>query len=89
MGDDLTKANGLYACDPSTWQKQVDFSLDHAKKRGWGNWMRAKAAGVGPFDGINMASGNAAAQQPSSPQASGTPWKNYSKYIMPVVSVFD
>lgn len=73
MGDDFTKATGLDARDPSTWQKQVDFSLDHAKSRGWGNWMGAKAAGVGPFDGINMASGNTAAQQPSPPQAPGTP----------------
>ncbi|MDH7790737.1 hypothetical protein [Ochrobactrum sp. AN78] len=73
MGDDFTKATGLDARDPSTWQKQVDFSLDHAKKRGWGNWMGAKAAGVGPWDGINMASGNVAAQPASPPQAPGTP----------------
>lgn len=73
MGDDFTRATRLDARDLSTWQKQVDFSLDHAKKRGWGNWMGAKAAGVGPFDGINMASGNVAAQPASPPQAPGTP----------------
>lgn len=73
MGDDFTKATGLDARDPSTWQKQVDFSLDHAKKHGWGNWMGAKAAGVAPWDGINMASGNVAAQPASPPQAPGTP----------------
>lgn len=73
MGDDFTKATGLDARDPSTWQKQVDFSLDHAKQHGWGAWMGAKAAGVGPWDGINMASGNVAAQPISPPQAPGTP----------------
>ena len=62
MGDDFTKATRLDARDPSTWQKQVDFSLEHAKKRGWGNWMGATTAGVGPWNGINMASGNVAAQ---------------------------
>jgi len=73
LGDEFTRQTGLDAHDPATWQKQVDFSLDYAKNHGWGSWMGAKAAGIGPWDGINMASGNVAAQQPSPPQAPGTP----------------
>lgn len=55
LGDEFTQATGLRANDPSTWKQQVDFSLDHAAKNGWGAWMGAKAAGVGEFDGINGA----------------------------------
>lgn len=55
LGDDFTASTGLDARDPSTWKQQVDFSLDHAAKNGWGAWMGAKAAGVGEFDGINGA----------------------------------
>ena len=38
LGDTFTRRTGLDARDPSTWQQQVDFALDEAKKGGWGPW---------------------------------------------------
>jgi hypothetical protein len=55
LGDEFTRATGLDARDPSTWRQQVDFSLDWAKRHGWGSWMGAKAAGVSDFAGISGA----------------------------------
>jgi hypothetical protein len=52
LGDEFTAATGLDARDPSTWRQQVDFSLDHAKRRGWGAWMGAQAAKIGDWQGI-------------------------------------
>jgi hypothetical protein len=52
LGDEFTKLTGLDARDPSTWKQQVTFSLDHAKKKGWGSWMGAKKAGIADFAGI-------------------------------------
>ena len=52
LGDEFTKATGLDARDPSTWKQQVDFSLDHAKRHGWGAWMGAKNTGIADWQGI-------------------------------------
>lgn len=52
LGDEFTKATGLNARDPSTWQKQVDFALDKAKGGGWGPWHGAQRVGVGDQQGI-------------------------------------
>lgn len=55
LGDEFTQQTGLDARDPSTWKQQIDFGLDYAAQHGWSAWMGAKAAGVGPFDGITGA----------------------------------
>ncbi len=50
LGDEFTKATGLDARDPKTWQSQVDFALDHARSGGWGPWHGWKGnpqAGIG------------------------------------------
>jgi hypothetical protein len=52
LGDEFTRVTGLDARDPSTWKQQVDFSLDHAAKNGWGAWMGAKNTGIGDYEGI-------------------------------------
>ncbi len=52
LGDEFTAATGLSAQDPSTWRQQVDFALQKAAQGGWSPWMGAKAAGVGPWQGI-------------------------------------
>jgi hypothetical protein len=49
LGDTFTKQTGLNARDPGTWKAQVDFSLDEAKKGGWGPWHGWRGA---PFAGI-------------------------------------
>jgi hypothetical protein len=38
LGNEFTRQTGLDARDPSTWKAQVDFSLDQAKRSGWGAW---------------------------------------------------
>lgn len=38
LGDIFTKRTGLDARNPDTWQAQVDFSLDEAKRGGWTPW---------------------------------------------------
>jgi hypothetical protein len=53
LGDEFTAKTGLRADDPTTWRQQIDFSLDHAKKSGWGPWMGAKAAGITGMAGID------------------------------------
>ncbi len=52
LGDEFTKQTGLNARDPSTWQKQIDFSLDQVRKGGWGPWMGAKAEGITGMMGV-------------------------------------
>jgi len=49
LGDKFTRKTGLHASDPSTWQSQVDFSLDEARKGGWGPWHGWRGS---PFAGI-------------------------------------
>jgi hypothetical protein len=50
LGDTFTKRTGLDARNPDTWRQQVDFSLDEAKRGGWGpwhGWKGAPMAGIG------------------------------------------
>jgi hypothetical protein len=58
LGDAFTKTTGLDARDPTTWQDQVRFSLDHAANsgRGWLDWYGAKNTGIGQFEGIGKRS---------------------------------
>lgn len=53
LGDAFTAKTGLDARDPSTWQRQVDFGLDHAKSGGWGPWATTRdKLGISNFTGI-------------------------------------
>lgn len=52
LGNQFMKSTGLDPRDPSTWKQQVDFSLDHAGKNGWGAWYGARNTGIGNMDGI-------------------------------------
>jgi len=58
LGDIFTKRTGLDARNPDTWQAQVDFSLDEAKRGGWTPWHGWKGpadAGIrGKYDGPLM-----------------------------------
>lgn len=57
LGDEFTKATGLDARDPSTWQQQVDFALKNASQNGWGAFHGAANSGIGNWDGIRTAGG--------------------------------
>lgn len=50
LGDKFTRDTGLHASDPSTVDRQIDFSLDYAKKNGWGAWHGWKGL---PYAGIS------------------------------------
>lgn len=55
--------------DPSkNWQGGVDYALDEASRKGWGQWYGAKAAGITGMMGINGAPAGVAA--PSGPMSS-------------------
>lgn len=50
LGNKFQSQTGLDPRDTSTWQKQVDFALDEARKGGWGPWHGWKGmpwAGIG------------------------------------------
>lgn len=67
--------------DPrKNWQGGVDFALDEAKRKGWGQWYGAKAAGITGMMGIGGAPGPASVapgtlpvMASAGPTASGTP----------------
>lgn len=74
LGDEFTKTTGLDARDPSTWKQQIDFSLDHVAKGGWGPWHAAKNIGIQPMQGIGGPQQMAqAAQGGGAPQPQGQP----------------
>ena len=67
LGNNFVQQTGLDPRNLSTWQKQVDFALDHAKGNGWGSWHGAANTGIGNWDGINGSKGGA--QQGFDPSA--------------------
>ncbi|MDR3488819.1 MAG: hypothetical protein P4M05_28440 [Bradyrhizobium sp.] len=52
LGDAFTKATGLDARDPATFQQQIDFALDQVRKSGWGAWSGARNQGITGFTGV-------------------------------------
>ncbi|MBP2442840.1 hypothetical protein [Rhizobium leguminosarum] len=73
LGNEFTNATGLHARDPSTWKQQVDFSLDWARKHGWGPWMGAKAEGITGKMGIGDLPPQQAAQAAPVDPSAGMP----------------
>lgn len=69
MGNQMIRETGLDPRDPKNAHASIDFALDQAKNKGWGQWYGAKAIGVTGKHGIGS---QVAAQQSSAPQASGT-----------------
>jgi len=60
LGNVFQRTTGLDPRDPSTWQENINFALDHASRHGWGSWMGAKAAGIRGFRGIGPRPGERA-----------------------------
>jgi hypothetical protein len=58
LGDTFTQQTGLDARDPATIQAQIDFTLDQAKRSGWGPWHGAARVGVGNYTGIGTYNGD-------------------------------
>lgn len=60
--------------DPSkNWQGGVDFALNEASKKGWGQWYGAKAAGITGMMGINGAPAGAVPAGSVNPSVVGNP----------------
>lgn len=70
MGNQMIRETGLDPRDPRNAQASIDFALDQAKNKGWGQWYGAKAIGVTGKHGIGS---QVASQQSAPSQASGTP----------------
>jgi hypothetical protein len=76
LGDRFKAATGI---DPATdrtaasIQKQIDFALDEAKKKGWGQWYGRKTAGIGVYQGINVDTSKMKIPEVSTPQATQIP----------------
>lgn len=51
-------AAGIDPRKESDWQKGVDFALNEAGKKGWGQWYGAAKVGVGNWDGVRGGKGN-------------------------------
>ncbi|QLB38230.1 putative internal virion protein/injection protein [Sulfitobacter phage phiGT1] len=56
LGNEFMESTGLDPRDAATWDKQIDFALDHASKNGWGAWYGAKNTGIGNMQGIGVGS---------------------------------
>lgn len=70
MGNQMLRETGLDPRDPNNAQAAIDFALDQAKNKGWGQWYGAKAIGVTGKQGVGS---QVASQDAAPPQASGTP----------------
>ncbi len=68
LGNKFQKDTGLDPRDGSTWKQQVDFSLDEARKGGWGPWHGWKGL---PFAGIGRPGSGAAASASAGSSESG------------------
>ncbi|MDH7785082.1 ribosomal protein S20 [Ochrobactrum sp. 19YEA23] len=57
LGNRFEAETGLRASDPANLFKTIDYALDEASKKGWGQWYGAKAVGIGNWDGIGRQAG--------------------------------
>jgi hypothetical protein len=48
-------AAGIDPRDPNQWRGGVDYALNEAAQKGWGQWYGSKAVGIAPFQGIGGA----------------------------------
>jgi hypothetical protein len=77
MGNQFMRTTGLDPRDPSNGGAMIDFALDQAASKGWGQWYGAAKSGIGPRDGIGGearalgSSGTVAAAPPA--RANSTP----------------
>jgi hypothetical protein len=54
VGSRFTEATGLHASDPRAWKAGIDFALNEASQRGWGQWFGAARVGITGFTGIGV-----------------------------------
>ncbi|TBG78624.1 hypothetical protein ELG76_04210 [Rhizobium leguminosarum] len=76
-------AAGIDPRNPNDAYRGIDFALDEASKKGWGQWYGAKAAGLGNFAGIGGAPSGAMPQAPGPMVADGP--KGQEAYPAPLM----
>ena len=52
MGNAFTRATGLDPRDPKNVYAMADYAMNHASKKGYGEWYAARDQGIGPMAGI-------------------------------------
>ncbi|MET0651206.1 MAG: hypothetical protein ABWY63_01725, partial [Hyphomicrobiaceae bacterium] len=55
---------GIDPRNPAQWREAIDFALEEAAKKGWGQWYGAKRVGIGEYEGIGRPPVTAAAPGP-------------------------
>lgn len=53
VGTEYENSSGHKVDDPAHWKEQIDFSLDWAKKNGWGAWYGRSKHGIGLREGLD------------------------------------
>jgi hypothetical protein len=76
-------AAGIDPRNPNDAYRGIDFALDEASKKGWGQWYGAKAVGLGNFAGIGGQPSGQHPQAPSMPAADGP--KGQEAYPAPLM----
>ncbi len=81
LGDEFTKKTGLDARNPATWKEQTNFTLDEAKRGGWGPWHGWKGD---QWAGINrqVASNGATPVGPAPVQAASATPQQVAKPVL-------
>lgn len=76
-------AAGIDPRNPADAYRGIDFALDEASKKGWGQWYGAKSAGLGNFAGIGGQPSGSMPQAPQMAMADGP--KGQEAYPAPVM----
>lgn len=58
VGTEYENSSGHKVDDPAHWKEQIDFSLDWAKKNGWGAWYGRSKHGIGLREGLDYNPGS-------------------------------
>lgn len=58
MGNEFMRKTGLDPREPETWDEQVDYALETARKTGWAPWHGAKNTGISRWQGIGERGGS-------------------------------
>jgi hypothetical protein len=68
MGNQIMRERGIDPRDPRNAEAVIDFAMEQASKKGWGQWYGAKAAGLDNMAGIG---GRPAGVSPMTQQVQG------------------
>lgn len=79
---------GIDPRDPNQWKQGVQFALQEAKQKGWGQWYGAAKAGVGRRDGLGDPASNQYALMSDGPKGQEV-WPTPAPQLPPPYDVAD